>query len=73
MRIPNKVVCLWSCLTAFTFIHTAVAQDYAAEPLSGAGDAGSVATADYAGSAILEDAAEDYGGYGQEYAPAGYG
>lgn len=72
MRIPNKVVCLWSCLTAFTFIHTAVAQDYAADLLSGAGDAGSVATADYAGSAILEDSAEDYGGYGQEYAPTAY-
>ena len=71
MRIPNKVVCLWSCLTAFTFIHTAVAQDYAAEPLTGAGAAGSVATADYAGSAMLGDAGED-AGYGQEYAPAGY-
>lgn len=72
MRIPNKVVCLWSCLTAFTFIHTAGAQDYAAELLSGAGDTGSVATADYAGSAILDDAAEDFGDYGQEYAPTAY-
>lgn len=71
MRIPNKVVCLWSCLTAFTFIHTAVAQDYAAEPLSGAGAAGGVATAEYAGSAMLGDAADDVG-YGQEYAPTAY-
>ena len=71
MRIPNKVVCLWSCLTAFTFIHSAAAQDYSAEPLSGVGAAGGVATADYAGSSILEDASDE-AGYGQEYAPAGY-
>ena len=71
MRIPNKVVCLWSCLTAFTFIHTAVAQDYSAVPLSGAGVAGDVATADYAGSSILEDAGDD-AMYDEGYAPAGY-
>ena len=70
MRIPNKVVCLWSCLTAFTFIHTAVAQDYRAEPLSGAGNSG-VTAADYAGSAILGDMGAEEA-YEPEYAPMAF-
>lgn len=70
MRIPNKVVCLWSCLTAFTFIHTADAQDYRAEPLSGAGNSG-VTVADYAGSATLGDGGAEEG-YSPEYAAMAY-
>lgn len=71
MRIPNRVVCLWSCLAAFTFIHAAVARDYPAEPLSGAEDAGGVTRADYVGSALLATPVAD-ADYGQEYAPLAY-
>lgn len=61
MRIPHKVVCLWSCLTAFTFIHTAVAQDYSVQPLSSG----------YVGSAVLEDESQDP--YGEAaYYPTAY-
>lgn len=72
MRIPTKVVCLWSCLAAFTFTHTAVAQDYLDEPQSGAGYENSVAPADYIGSATLEDGSLDPYGDGQGFAPLGY-
>src|SRR4051794_34565663 len=72
MRIPSKVVCLWSCLTAFTFIHTAVAQDYPVQPLSGAGYEEGVAPADYMGSSLLEDGSEDPYGASQSYAPLAY-
>src|SRR4051812_39412508 len=72
MRIPSKVVCLWSCLTAFTFIHTAVAQDYPVQPLSGAGYEDGVAPADYMGSSLLEDGSEDPYGDGQGYVPQAY-
>lgn len=60
MRIPNKVVCLWSCLTAFTFIHTAAAQDYPVQPLSGAGYGSGVSSADYVGSATMDDGLDAY-------------
>ncbi|MES2794176.1 MAG: hypothetical protein V4719_31470, partial [Planctomycetota bacterium] len=65
MRIPNKVVCLWSCLAAFTLIHTAVAQDYPAQPLAGAA---------YLGDASLDDGTQDGYGYGAspEYSPMAY-
>ncbi len=74
MRIPTKVVCLWSCLTAFTFIHTAVAQDYPAQPLSGE-YGGGVAPADYVGTSVLEDGTQetqDPYDDGQGYAPLAY-
>lgn len=72
MRIPTKVVCLWSCLTAFTFIHTAVAQDYPGQPLSGAEDGGGVASADYVGSAVLEDGGQEPYDIAEGFAPLNY-
>ncbi|MDB5391819.1 MAG: hypothetical protein JWM11_7465 [Planctomycetaceae bacterium] len=49
MRIQTKVVWLWTCLSAFTFIHTAAAQDYSADPFSQPPADPGVAAADYSG------------------------
>lgn len=49
MRIQTKVVWLWTCLSAFTYIHTAAAQDYSADPFSQPPADSGVAAADYSG------------------------
>jgi hypothetical protein len=56
MRIQTKVVWLWTCLSAFTFIHTAAAQDYSADPFSQPPADSDVAAADYSGedSSLLD-------------------
>lgn len=49
MRIKTKVVWLWTCLSAITFIHTAAAQDYSADPFSQSPAESGIAAADYSG------------------------
>lgn len=81
MRIQSPVVWLWSCLSAFTFIHTAIAQDYSADPFSDS-ISGGVAPADYGDSETYSENSElmptQYdagysGGYDPAYDPAAGG
>jgi hypothetical protein len=72
MRIHTKVVWAWTCLSAFTFIHTAAAQDYSADPFSQSPAETGTAAADYSGEDSSLEGSLPYGSSGGSLDPAAY-